>query len=92
MSTLTPEQHAEQAWVEWNADDGPSCSLVEHIFLAGMRYQHERTREAAAKVCEGTVKREPEYGGRWGGYGSFDGPMTAKECVEAIRALTLDEC
>ena len=53
MSTLTPEQHAEQAWVEWNADDGPSCSLVEHIFLAGMRYQHERTREAAAKVCDG---------------------------------------
>ena len=57
MSTLTPEQHAEQAWVEWNADDGPSCSLVEHIFLAGMRYQHERTREAAAKVCEAADER-----------------------------------
>ncbi len=43
--------------------------------------------ERCAKLCEQKVRRDAEYGGRWGGYGDFDGDKTGPECAIEIRAL-----
>ena len=39
-----------------------------------------------AKICKQKVKRDAEYGGRFGGYGDFMGDMTGPECAAAILA------
>ena len=57
---LTPEQQKalEEAMQErFPRTDMPTLPGEEAAFLAGMRYQHERTREAAAKVCEAADER-----------------------------------
>lgn len=48
---------------------------------------HNDALEAAARACEVEVPREADYDGRFGGYGPFEGPMTASECAAAIRAM-----
>lgn len=82
MSTLTPEQDA--AFV---------LSLpasLEATFLAGCRYQHERTREAAAKRCEAIAQ---QYDGAYARNPNVAVPQDGcDESAAAIRALTLDEC
>ena len=83
MSTLTPEQRAAicggigKDWDEVLVRD-------VNAFRAGMRYQHERTRETAAKhISTGAFCRYVEHAQEY----CYCGPM-----AEAIRALTLDEC
>ena len=89
MSTLTPEQRAAicggigKDWDEVLVRD-------VNAFRAGMRYQHERTREAAAKVCESVAQRFDV------GYARNDHVAVPQDGCDksaaAIRALTLDEC
>ena len=82
MSTLTPEQRAAicggigKDWDEVLVRD-------VNAFRAGMRYQHERTREAAAKAVYSGIACPVE---------NCERCEDAKYAAARIRALTLDEC
>ncbi len=58
------------AWEAWQA-----------AFALGWKARGKRD----AALCRQKVKRDPEYGGRWGGYGEFYGLMNGEECADAIR-------
>jgi hypothetical protein len=73
--------------------DAYAAKQLPDSHLLSMRYREIRdehfTRlvmEECAKVCREKVDRDPEYGGRFGGYGPFKGDRTGPECAEAIEA------
>lgn len=45
----------------------------------------EKQKEIDAGICELKVDRDPEYGGRFGGYGPWKGWRTGEECAAVIR-------
>lgn len=77
------------AWLnEWQSRTILAALDGHAAALAAARAEGAREAfEKAAKVCEVKVRRDCEYGGRWGGYGDFDGDKTGPECAAAIRAL-----
>lgn len=60
-----------------------NSDAVDALVLAAARM----ALEEAAKVCEAKVPRDPEYGGRFGGYGPWEDDKTGPECAAAIRTL-----
>lgn len=62
-------------------------AALESALTAALADERQKALEDAAVVCLVKVDRDPEYGGRWGGYGPWQGSMEGPDCAAAIRKL-----
>jgi len=75
----------DEWWTHFGFSDvGGARAVAEAAWFASQAYE----REACAKVCELTVEREADYGGRFGGYGRIVTRLDADECAALIRSRT----